>query len=72
LPLAPFEVIGGVGEKQSTQAAASCKKDAARTRRRLAIAAVLDDASREEAAKIGGMAWILRTALDGLGGFFGI
>jgi hypothetical protein len=32
---------------------------------------VLDEASREEAAKIGGMAWIVRTALDGLGGFFG-
>jgi hypothetical protein len=52
-------------------AAASCKKDAARTRRRLAIAAVLDEASREEAAKIGGIAWIVRAALDGLGGFFG-
>ena len=39
---------------------ASCKKDAARTRRRLAIAAVLDETSREEAAKIGGMAWIQR------------
>jgi hypothetical protein len=45
-------------------AAASCRKDAARTRRRLAIAAVLDEASREEAAKIGGMAWIVRTALE--------
>jgi hypothetical protein len=30
---------------------------------------MLDEASREEAAKIGGMAWIVRTALDGLGGF---
>jgi hypothetical protein len=30
-------------------------KDAAQTRRLLAIAAVLDGASREEAAKIGGM-----------------
>jgi hypothetical protein len=32
---------------------------------------VLDEASREEAAKISGMAWIVRTALDGLGGCFG-
>jgi hypothetical protein len=32
---------------------------------------VLDETSREEAAKIGGMAWIVQTALDGLGRFFG-
>jgi hypothetical protein len=30
---------------------------------------VLDEASREEAAKIGGMAWIVRTALDGWADF---
>src|SRR5262249_37513180 len=41
-------------------------KDAAQTRRLLAIAAVLDGASREEAAKIGGMDrqtlrdWVIR------------
>jgi hypothetical protein len=69
LPLAPFEVKRWREAKHA--AAASCKKDAARTRRPLAIAAVLDEASQEEAAKIGGMAWIVRTALDGLGGFFG-
>jgi hypothetical protein len=45
---------------------ASCKKDAARTRRRLAIAAVLDETSREEAAKIGGMAWIQVRVIDSL------
>jgi hypothetical protein len=32
-------------------------KDAAQARRLLAIAAVLDGASREEAAKIGGTLW---------------
>jgi hypothetical protein len=58
------------GEKKHA-AAASCKKDAARTRWRLAIAAVPDETSRKEAAKVGGLAWIVRTALDGLGGFFG-
>ena len=45
-------------------------KDAAQARRLLAIAAVLDGASREEAAKIGSMDrqtlrdWVIRTATE--------
>jgi hypothetical protein len=45
--------------------------------RRCADATAVSDCGRARrglagrAAKIGGMAWIVRTALDGLGGFFG-
>ena len=53
-------------------------KDAAQTRRLLAIAAVLDGASREEAAKIGGMDrqtlrdWVIRFKEQGADGLINI
>jgi hypothetical protein len=53
-------------------------KDAARARRLLAIAAVLDGASREEAAKIGGMDrqtlrdWVIRFNEQGADGLINI
>ena len=53
-------------------------KDAAQTRRLLAIAAVLDGASREEAAKIGGMDrqtlrdWVIRFNAQGSAGLINI
>ena len=53
-------------------------KDAAQTRRLLAIAAVLDGASREEAAKIGGMDrqtlrdWVIRFNEQGVDGLINI
>src|ERR1700692_2914046 len=53
-------------------------KDAAQARRLLAIAAVLDGASREDAAKIGGMDrqtlrdWVIRFNQQGLEGLINI
>src|SRR5262245_28531931 len=53
-------------------------KDAAQTRRLLAIAAVLDGASREEVAKIGGMHrqtlrdWVIRFNEQGADGLINI
>jgi transposase len=53
-------------------------RDAAQARRLLAIAAVLDGASREEAAKIGGMDrqtlrdWVIRFNEQGAGGLINI
>jgi len=53
-------------------------KDAAQARRLLAIAAVLDGASREEAAKIGGMDrqtlsdWVIRFNAQGSDGLINI
>src|SRR2546423_2889555 len=53
-------------------------KDAAQARRLLAIAAVLDGASREEAAKIGGMDrqtlrdWVIRSNEQGADGLINI
>ena len=53
-------------------------RDAAQTRRLLAIAAVLDGASREEAAKIGGMDrqtlrdWVIRFNAQGADGLINI
>ena len=54
------------------------RKDAAQARRLLAIAAVLDGASREEAAKIGGMDrqtlrdWVIRFNEQGADGLISI
>src|SRR5260221_2059783 len=50
-------------------------KDAAQARRLLAIAAVLDGASREDAAKIGGMdrqTWVIRFNEQGVDGLINI
>jgi hypothetical protein len=57
---------------------AKCVRDAAPARRLLAIAAVLDGALREEAAKIGGMDrqtlrdWVIRFNQQGLDGLIQI
>jgi transposase len=57
---------------------AKCSKDVAQARRLLAIAAVLDGASREDAAKLGGMDrqtlrdWVIRFNAQGAAGLINI